>query len=581
MPRDFDRNDLSSLHRERMGSGGTEAPGEEVCHEVPDTSWHTSSPGASVPPRKDGGAWWKVLAALGVGCLSINLIIGMLAVAGLAVGLSSCVSSCSDNPLGDSRENAAFIADLTATERDLATFDALDGVMESVCTKLAAYADEGEHVATAAELRAQVAAGTWPKDENKVLSPRVWVRIAELSEDWLEDKTGERWEVVDFAYPFPDNGPIPVPPTRDEDDFCSTRLLCTEGADQGIYTTVAYYRWAKDAYFKDALDEDRTQADELVELDQKVADTGLLEGRSYLLSQGELFVWAQGDDDPLRDPEAFLEAARPLTELLGDYRDVVLLKADTPAVLGLESLSYEYPSNHPVETVAYVEARARLLRTNYVLFFDYAAGDVLLSVHRQQGEDLTLESITGTLAPTPRGELRHPWRPPSEECSFDEAMAAEVAGMLGMDPERVIVASHFDTSDRVYDGLYVWLIVPAGALPETPDAFCSTADSLRDAFWATITLSEGKNAQLYLHIFEVDEETLANAEGEAVTFAQLREVALARPADLDGYHVDLLLTAMSFGSQWEGEEEPSLDPMRPQDVGGSVARSRSWRYSEE
>ena len=156
-----------------------------------------------------------------------------------------------------------------------------------------------------------------------------------------------------------------------------------------------------------------------------------------------------------------------------------------------------------------------------------------------------------------------------------------VVEAFGMDPERVIVASHFDTSDRVYDGLYVWLIVPAGALPETPDAFCSTADLLRDAFWATITLSEGKNAQLYLHIFEVDEETLANAEGEAVTFAQLREVALARPADLDGYHVDLLLTAMSFGSQWEGEEEPSLDPMRPQDVGGSIARSRSWRYSEE
>ena len=250
-------------------------------------------------------------------------------------------------------------------------------------------------------------------------------------------------------------------------------------------------------------------------------------------------------------------------------------------MLALDNLSYDYPSNHPAETVSFDEAKARLLRTSYVLSFDHAAGDVLLSIYKRQDEPLAAENLTGTLAPTPQGELRHPWRPPSEECGFDEEMAAEVAGMLGTEPERVIVASHLDTSDSVYDSLNVWLIVPAGALPETPDAFCSTADALRDAFWATITLSVGKNTQLYLHIFEADEGTLTNADGEAVTFAQLREVALARPADLDGYHVDLLLTAMSFGSQWEGEEVPSLDPMRPSDVGGSIARSRSWRYSEE
>lgn len=71
------------------------------------------------------------------------------------------------------------------------------------------------------EIRSALEKGSWPGDYcgyGESSSPQLWVRLAQLAQDYLEEKTGETWTVVDFTYPFPDNGPIPVPPTRDEND---------------------------------------------------------------------------------------------------------------------------------------------------------------------------------------------------------------------------------------------------------------------------------------------------------------------------------------------------------------------------
>ena len=611
MLRDFDRNDLSDLRRshtddEGEGAGAPEIPGYvlqdggadvsggEVPHEAYDPSWSTSasSPGAFVPPAGDGApdgastthekgdSIWKVLAILGAGCLGVNLVVTAITMLVISVGLASCVSSCSDSPIQDSRKNASFISDLTATERDLAVFDALGGAIDALQTKRRTGSDD---VPTADELRAQVAAGSWPKDkdERDAWSARVWVRIAELSEDWLEAETDEQWEVADFSYPFPSNVSVPVPAVRNEDSRCLTRLLCLEGEDEGLYTTVAYYRWKKGAPFQSSLDESRDRMAKAEQLDQDIADTGLLGERSYVVSNGDLFVWEQGADDPLRDPEAFLGVSTQLAKLLGDYADIILLVEDTPFVIRYDTLSYgDYPNDRPTETVTFEEGRERLMRADDVFRLDHATGDELLHCACRGSEEPTMQDLTGTLAPIPKGELHHPWRAPSEGCTFDEEMVGKVADLVGTDEDRVIVANNFDTADSMYNSLEVWLIMAGGTMPETPDAFCATCDELRDAFWETIPIDEEKNTQLYLHIFVVNETTLANAEGEAITFAQMREAAQARPADLDGYNVDLLLTTMPFVSQWGGED-PSPDPTRPKDVGGSIARSRDWRYSED
>ena len=218
-----------------------------------------------------------MLAALGAGCLTIQVILLLVAMAGISAVTASCASSCSDSPIGDSREAAAFIASLDATSRDLGTFDALRGCFESLHESLAVHDQAGlgstERLLSVDELRSQIALGEWPSDDGGALSPRVWVRIAELSQDYLEEKTGEQWEVVDFAYAFPNNGPIPIPPTRDENSHTSTLLLCTDGADEGTFAYVMYYRWRSPALFEDDL----------------VSQTGVcLANSSYLR---EYFAW--------------------------------------------------------------------------------------------------------------------------------------------------------------------------------------------------------------------------------------------------------------------------------------------------
>jgi hypothetical protein len=92
-------------------------------------------PDPTQPREKRRGLWWKVLAVLGLvgaGCASASFIMSLLVVGTLSVGVASCTSSCSDNPIGDSKADAVFIASLDATSRDVETFDALRGAMDSL-----------------------------------------------------------------------------------------------------------------------------------------------------------------------------------------------------------------------------------------------------------------------------------------------------------------------------------------------------------------------------------------------------------------------------------------------------------------
>lgn len=536
--------------------------------------------------RKPRGRW-KIFAILGVGCLSLNLIVAAASFSLLAVGLSSCVASCSDSPIGDSREAAAFIADRAANERDLETFDALRPALDALTSRLSARDDEGEsRLQTTDELRASLVAGRWPEsDASDALDPQVWVRIAELSQDELLRETGERWEVVDFAYPFPDSGPVPVPATRDENSRTLTRLRCTSGADKGIYATVGYYRWVTPAYFESDLEEQRQAREERIALLDQLTGVDGLTGHDLLLDGRDLYVWEQGDEDPLRDPESFVGAARAATELMGDYAYVVLVARDMPVALGFDTLSSDYPNDRPVEFVGFDEGRERLLAGAYPLYLDHAAGDVLLSGYRPTDGELTVEDLRGTLSARARDDARVPAMKPDEASVWDEASVQVVAETLGVGPTGVIVVT--EEEHKVYEESTVgfgedswsqWVLVTPGSVPETCDGFLAAATRLNDALWDQHPLEAGHRTSQAMRLYVVDDTTIRDPSGEARSFADLRAALAEDPTQLADWQLDVRLSVMPYSSLWEDETERHDMGLEPNDVGGSVARSRAWRY---
>lgn len=551
---------------------------------VPPSSGSVPPPDTQDKPRKGRLARGilGILGALGVGCIGTTLISFALGMAVLTVGLSSCVASCSDSPIGDSREDAAFIASLDANDRDLETFDALSGTI----AHLLARTGDGDGEAMAGALREQVEAGRWPKgDESEAHEPRVWVRIAELSQDAMERESGERWQIVDFAYPFPSNDPIPWPATRDEGTSCMTRLVCTSGADEGQYATVHYYRWANPARFETDLGDERERRAEAEAFYQQVVDTQLLGDRSFLLDDNELYVWASGPDDELCDIEVFMDVARVLCGLLGNYGDVTLLAADTPIYLRYEPLSTYYGNDLPNLELPLAEAQRTLQCANYIWSFDHAAGDVLLSIYQRQDEELEAGQLTGELAPDQSNDYHVPSLKPTESCQLDEDFGARVAASLGMDdPEDVIaitgyeLRNYYEESGHGDDDWEAWIVLPRGAVPETPEGFCAAVNGLIDLAWRDVEPVEGRRTGLYVRVYVIDPEGIYTSEGAPCSFGDLRAQLAEHPDALGSYGLDVQLGVMGSVSLWDGETEPTFYYVEKSDVGGPIARSREWRY---
>lgn len=546
-------------------------------------------PDPTQPREKRRGLWWKVLAVLGmlgVGCATMHFIMSLIAVATLSVTVASCTSSCSDNPIADSRADAAFIASLDATSRDVETFDALRGAMDSL------YESQKEFLAskpslpqTPDELRATLARGSWPKDIRDEMgesrNPQTWIRLAELAETNLEEETGEDWQVVDFAYPFPDNGPIPVPPTRDEGDSADTRLICVVGEDEGLCVVVRYYRWREVAEYDNNLAEAREDRAELIETSGQLSATGLLGTRDYVISQGDLYVWATGDDDELRDPETFLAFANQLTEGRGNYFRVTLLEQDTPCHIGYEPLSYDYPNKQPLVEMGRDQARDLLLDDDYIRYLDVASEDELLYGYRRDAEvEVTLEELEGVLAPVQPRDYRNPWRSPDEGSVFDESLAEAAAERVGGIDASSVIATSVCEAGEYEQKAYVWIVLPRGSVPETPQSFCDLANGLRDTAWDQMGFGS-EPASCYVHVFVVEPEAVGGPAGEVWTFADMRAAVTADPQVLGDCTVDVSLSAYPSATIWsDGEVRRDYDCYKT-DVGGRISRTRAWRYESE
>ncbi|MBR1829090.1 MAG: hypothetical protein IJ781_06210, partial [Atopobiaceae bacterium] len=511
-----------------------------------------------VPPQPESqtkqstGTWWKVLGGLFVGCLGINIVLGLLGVLAFSLMTASCVSSCSDSPIGDSREVASFISARESSKRDLEVFDALRGSIDEVYEQR--HDRDGDGIKTPDELRQLVASGSWPDesagygDTTSPTNPQLWVRLAELSENYLEDETGEDWAVVDLAYPFPDNGPIPAPATRDEYDSVTTRLICLEGDDAGIVTTVDYWRWEQPARFSHELEESRTNHTEARATLQKFEELELVHGRKVIYSAGDFFLWDQGEDDPLRDPSTFVTLVNQASDISDPFTDVTLLAADAPIKLRYNPLDYDYPNERDEGDLSYEACREACLRVGHAFSFDNAFGDELLTGYATYTEKCELEDLYGTLAPNAEEEFMSYWRQPNNSARFDESLVSDIVSRFdGVTEDQVIAISDRQDGESGDVTFRTWLVLPRGVLPENADGFCREANGLRDNMWEHFapTASGSDDVDriyLFTRIYVIDEGSILH-NGESISFAYLRVLAKDNLPEVANCSFEMLLVA--------------------------------------
>ncbi|MBQ1840727.1 MAG: hypothetical protein II128_05260, partial [Atopobiaceae bacterium] len=127
---------------------------------------------------------------------------------------------------------------------------------------------------------------------------------------------------------------------------------------------------------------------------------------------------------------------------------------------------------------------------------------------------------------------------------------------------------------------YVWIILPRGSVPETPQAFCDLANGLRDTAWEHMGFG-GDAASCYVHVFVIESEVISGPTGETWSFDDLRAAAADDPQVLGDCTVDVSLSALPSTTVWsDGEDRLDYDCYKS-DVGGRISRTRAWRYESE
>ncbi|MBQ9021024.1 MAG: hypothetical protein IJ113_03265 [Eggerthellaceae bacterium] len=546
-----------------------------------------------------------VKLAAGVG---VAIMLGLILASFIAVGLffHSCTTSFSDPPIGDTAETKAFIKDPVVTERDLETFDIIRGGFEkmyiesltlpTVDSKAQAEVDARN---TVDEYRARLAKGIWPESDEFFLgpdshrSPQLWVRLAQLSEDYLEKQTGEQWRIVGLSYPFPSNGPIPVPPKRTEDSTVYTHCVCESGADEGLNASVAYKRWVRPATFSSNIEEVREQVREQEQMLAALDASKTIEGRKCLLgSYDSFYVFARGEDDELRNPDTFVAFAKALAEELDSpTADVYLLEADTPIVLRSNSF-YEYGNDSLAQIVDYEQARKMLVRDS-ACSLETAPADTLLTCLFYNNKDKGTNdySLYGYLVPKDHEEPQQ--GVPRNGLTADSELGQFVAEQWGISEDQVAAFSLYETEaySNPASKYSVHIMVPRGALPEDYYGFYDAVYGMHKALWKRLfgpDSADGdmgaiadKECVLYAYMYVVDADTLEDPGGK-VTFAQLREAGLSDPAQVESFTFDAALYAHMGCYAGDGDNiEDGWTNDFGVDLEGTISESREWFLAQE
>ncbi len=290
----------------------------------------------------------------------------------LVLSAMMALAGCGDSKIQDPPEVAAFLSDERVSAKDVEVAKALKGSIDALGKRGSggegAPRSADEYVSALESSRWPDVGEGWESDPQSPWSAKAWIRLAELAEAWIEEETERSWDVIDFAYPFPDNGPIPVPATRGERDFVSTRLVCTTGAAKGLVATVRYYRWERSAYhmLDSALEElDEARASEEA-VRQAIAALPEVGGREVFSCGSEVYVMESEVDAtenayPLRDQATFDEVIEAVVEVASDqgaHRTsyVSLIPYAERIDLRLDPLSSAYPNETLVEGASHEDA---------------------------------------------------------------------------------------------------------------------------------------------------------------------------------------------------------------------------------
>lgn len=327
-----------------------------------------------------------------------------LAVAGAAL------AGCSDTKVHDLPQAEAILAEEGVSEDDIRMAEALRGSIEAVREERAGSAPTtvDEYIGSLREGRWPGKGDGWPS-EGADSNPKLWIRLARFAERWTEDATGEDWDVLELAYPFPYGTPIPT--GRDEDTAVTAVLICNSAGHGGCVVMTRYYRWAAEPRmgFDGTPDEAKAKMSLARVENQKIAAAG--GGGWDVLGSGSGSTWVMPPSDASGGtvPTGITEAG----ENAGRYLYWV------PRSKSLD-LAYmpcgHYPNETSLEDVPLAKARDLLL-TGW-----YRVEDAGHRIDRQgDGDgDRSGGTVTGMSWDTP-GEA-------FEAAGFDMVFPAEVCG---------------------------------------------------------------------------------------------------------------------------------------------------------
>lgn len=283
------------------------------------------------------------------------------------------------------RQGAAreLLAERAPSEKDADIARRLRGKLESLHGNLVAEGDGLDPISVDDYIE-KIGDGKWPGDKDRwpsgtddPRSPRLWIGLARFAEEYTEEFMGEDWEVIDFSYPFPDNDPVPVPATRDEDSHVDTMLICMSGRHKGCVAVAEYCRWSDSPSFGFGGDGSYAEPDEaLSKWKRNFATAMSLTGKSgwdVLCGDGTAWVMPPAGVPTSPVPDVLQGVVDEGSESWDDDGTIHWM-AVIPHCEEIEleaGFEYdEYPNNH-VETVPIADARSMIATGIYTPVLHY------------------------------------------------------------------------------------------------------------------------------------------------------------------------------------------------------------------
>ena len=286
-----------------------------------------------------------------------------------------------------------------------------------------------------------------------------------------------------------------------------------------------------------------------------------------------IYVWSPGEVDSLRDSDNFTRTLIERSEATGmEGLELVLLAPDAPAFRWREFPSMSNSLGESEVVPARDVPKAILMDMCKADSFKFAPADVLFE--QTMSADAEVGALRGSLASIEDDQF-YDWRS-TRELEADAELSSFVAKQLGLAEGQAIALSGMDNSGSHL----INVIVPRGALAETPDSVDEGIRDLQKALWQR-TFAEPEEEDLYtihLTLYVIDADGLTGSDG-ATTFADLHAAVMADTQAISSYNAIYILRASLSSYAYDDEVENVADGWATDygiDLDGPLTESRAW-----